>query len=786
MKFTAAQYAGILYALATTPFSASALPTESASSLRSRNDGAPQISGLASDKWTQALAKAQAAVAQMTLQEKVNMTKNAGNAGCSGNLFGVARLGIDPICFNDSPTGVAGSYRSSQYPAQVAYGATFNRFLAYDSGVAMGKEFKDTGVTNALAVVAGGPMGTTPYGGRNFENWSSDPYLTSVMTGKKVRGMQASGVQATSKHFVGNEQEYLRIGNPVGGYTGGNVTQTLSVKLSDAAMHETYMLPFAEAVREGSASIMCSYNKINGTDACEDPATLALLKSELNFPGFVISDWGAVRNATAGENAGTDVIMPFAPPGWANTTTTGGAITEARLNDQILRVLLPYYALDQDKDYPSVDFDRYVVDSSDHIYRAGVEAVTLLKNRDRSAGQQGGLPLGKQDVGVFGDAGQVPISLNQWGPIFADAPNNEMPTGYVSHGGGSGWSQAPFLVTPLDAMQERARKDKFYLEHFLFNTTAYPRSYSGPAGPATVYPFQADLARVDTAVVFVTKYSREGYDLHDLKLDRGGEDLIKAVASQNNDTIVVINSGNAIDMSGFVNHPNVSAIVWHYFPGQEGGKALSDVLYGDEAPSGRLPFTIAANVGDYDLSSLYNRTGPANVVLPSVTFSSESLTDYRHFDYNNITPLYEFGFGMSYTTFEMSGLSAVPKAAKNKPLVVKTNEVFLDSSADLYDQAAEVTVNVKNTGAIDAKEVVQLYISYPDSGTNMRPVRNLKGFEKVAVKAGGNTKVTISVTNKDLAIWNTERQGWEILKGTYTMSVGSSSRKLPLNATLTF
>jgi beta-glucosidase len=239
-------------------------------------------------------------------------------------------------------------------------------------------------------------------------------------------------------------------------------------------------------------------------------------------------------------------------------------------------------------------------------------------------------------------------------------------------------------------------------------------------------------------------------------------------------------------MSGFVNHPNVSAIVYHYFPGQDGGKALSDVLYGDAAPSGRLPFTIAQNVSDYDLSSYFNKTGTANIQNPSVDFVSESLTDYRYFDYNKIEPLFEFGFGMSYTTFEMSGLNVVKKASVNKPLVVKTNEVLLDHSVDLYDQAVEVTVNVQNIGSVDAKEVVQLYVSYPDSGTNKRPVKNLRGFEKVAVKAGGKSKVTISVTNKDLAVWNTQRQGWEILSGQYTLHVGSSSRKLPLNATLTF
>jgi beta-glucosidase len=239
-------------------------------------------------------------------------------------------------------------------------------------------------------------------------------------------------------------------------------------------------------------------------------------------------------------------------------------------------------------------------------------------------------------------------------------------------------------------------------------------------------------------------------------------------------------------MSGFVNHPNISAIVWHYFPGQEGGKAIADVLYGDVAPSGRLPFTIAKNISDYDLSSYFNATGTANIQNPSVDFVSESLTDYRYFDYNNVEPLYEFGFGMSYTTFEMSGMKAWKQASKNEQMVVKTNEVFLDSSLDLYDYAVEVDVDVSNTGAVDAKEVVQLYISYPDSGTNKRPVKNLKGFEKVVVKAGKKEKVTISVTNKDLAVWNTERQGWEILKGEYTLWVGSSSRNLPLSTKLSF
>lgn len=241
-----------------------------------------------------------------------------------------------------------------------------------------------------------------------------------------------------------------------------------------------------------------------------------------------------------------------------------------------------------------------------------------------------------------------------------------------------------------------------------------------------------------------------------------------------------------LQMSAFVNHPNISAIVYHYFPGQEGGKALSDVLYGDAAPSGRLPFTIAQNVSDYDLSSYFNLTGTANIQEPSVNFVSESLTDYRYFDYNNIEPLFEFGFGLSYTTFEFSGLNAVKKPSVNKPLVVKTNEVFLDHSVDLYDQAVEVTVDVQNTGSADAKEVVQLYVTYPDSGTNKRPVKNLRGFEKVAVKAGGKSKVTISVTNKDLAVWNTDRQGWEILSGEYILHVGSSSRKLPLSSTLNF
>lgn len=239
-------------------------------------------------------------------------------------------------------------------------------------------------------------------------------------------------------------------------------------------------------------------------------------------------------------------------------------------------------------------------------------------------------------------------------------------------------------------------------------------------------------------------------------------------------------------MSQFVDHPNITAIVFHYYPGQKGGKAITDVLYGDVAPSGRLPFTIAKDINDYDLSSYFNLTSRENIQGPSVAFSSESLTAYRYFAYNKIEALYEFGFGLSYTNFEYVNLKVNKKVVKLTPLVMNTSEVLLESDANLYDQAVELAAEVKNVGSVDAKEVVQVCVIYPDSGTNKRPIRNLRGFENVDVTAGSEFKVTIGLNNKDLSVWNTEMQGWEVLKGTYTLSVGSWSRKLPLNGSITY
>lgn len=297
------------------------------------------------------------------------------------------------------------------------------------------------------------------------------------------------------------------------------------------------------------------------------------------------------------------------------------------------------------------------------------------------------------------------------------------------------------------------------------------------------------------ALVFVSSYAQEGYDRRSLdvsamrcrftdeKVDRNGNELINHVANRCNDTIVVVNSVGQIDMSTWINHPNVTGVLFAYLPGMYGGDSLVPILFGDESPSGHLPFTIAKTVTDYDGGTLYNDTSAEGIVSPFTVFSEGSLIDYRYFDKNDIEPEFEFGFGLSYTTFDMYDIRVESNHIPDIAYVRETNEVFLNGTAlgqGLYDQSHEVYVSITNTGDMDAKAVVQLYVSFPDSSDTSVPVRVLKGFEKILVKKGQTVTQRISVRNKDLSSWSTESQGWYIQNGEFTFSAGSSSRDLPL------
>ncbi|GAA5901720.1 beta-glucosidase [Sporobolomyces salmoneus] len=740
--------------------------------------------------WSAAIEKARSIVAQMTFDEKINFSEfRTQGIVCSGQTHAISRFDIPSICFSDGPTGINSRF-SSQFPAQVTVAATFDRDLMYERAKTMGKEFRDVGIHTPLSLVVG-PMGRSVLGGRNFENFSPDPFLSGEAIRESIAGIQSQGVTGLVKHWFGNEQELARIGSNVGGYFPSNQTQTISSNIDDATAHELYIYPFAEAVRAGAGAIMASYNKLNGTLASEDPYSLkTLLKEELGFKGFILSDWGSAHNTVESALAGLDFVEAGSGPSiWGDNLRApiqNGTLPSDILDDKIVRVLTPYFALNQDK-LPEVNFSRIVTNKKHNevIRKISTSSITLLKN-NRTSSPTVGLPIANPRsillVGSAAGEGRYGIISNQAASIFFYTPDAPY-VGAITNGFGSGGSPAPYVVTPLQGIQERAREmDDFTFVDGYYSDNATEGAGSLPGGLSTVY-LDGRLAYPEEkkVLVFVTAVAMEGYDRENLDLINGGNELIEYVAARHSDVVVCISAPGPVNMP-FISHPNISSVVFSHLPGQEAGHALADVLFGDVNPSGKLPFTIAKEFEDYDLAAYYNGSVKA---FPETAFSEGVFIDYKYFDQQNTTPLYEFGYGMSYTTFNMSKLSIKSTSKAGRAAVSETNEKFFkdgknETCKGLYDISHTVTAVVKNTGKVAGAEVAQLYLTYPEATPNKMPVCNLRGFEKPFLQPGESKTVTFELRNKDLSVWDVTKQGWMLPKGEFKVSVGTSSRKLPL------
>ncbi|KAG8708414.1 hypothetical protein FRC09_001269 [Ceratobasidium sp. 395] len=735
--------------------------------------------------WEGAFKKARDIVAKMTVEEKVNLTTGLGaHTPCGGNTGEIPRFGIPSFCLQDGPTGVRPADFASQFPSQVTVAATWDRDLFYQRAYAIGSEFRDKGVHVALAPVTGGPLGRSPLGGRNWEGFSADPYLSSVGSYLSVVGFQDAGVVATSKHYILYEQETQR--NQYRPFPEYNVTHhplPISSDLGDAALHETYLLSFAEAVRAGTGSIMCSYNRINGSYGCENPDTLnRILKGELNYQGYVMSDWFAQWTNESAPLNGLDMTMPgtgFWGPKLVELVENGD-VPMARLDDMAHRILTPYYALGQDTGFPPLSFNTGGIHNKDYvstirgnknvnvqrdhyklIRKIGEESTTLLKNV-RSGG--GGLPLQRpQFIAVFGqDAGPNPGGLLVCGPTNL-CPGGSTNNGTNSVGGGSGATFPPYIVTPLEAIQARARQDGSQVNWLLDD-----HDLETAATNALI---------ADTSIVFTYAYQTEGNDRDNLTLWSNGDELIKTVASQCNNTVVVIHSGQQVLMEDWIEHPNVTAVLFAYYPGQETGNAITSILYGHINPSGKLPFTLARSEDDYPTNGIFDK----NVTDPHVSFDEGNLVDYKWFDAKKIQPRFEFGFGLSYTTFSYHTLEIRPTPGRPLDGIHHTNEPF-DGEGTLYDVAWTVTAEITNTGSVDGCEVVQLYLSYPED-QNSQPARSLRGFDKLCLSNGGTKSAVFKLRQKDIAVWDVVRQTWTLPKGRFVVHVGGSSLSLKLGTT---
>lgn len=737
------------------------------------------------------------------------------------NIAPIDRIGFKGLCLMDGPLAVRQAIHVSAFPAGLTTAASWDRNLINTRGQYLGAEFRGKGAQVYLGPVAG-PLGRAAMNGRNWEGFSPDPYLTGVAMEETIIGVQSQGVQASAKHFIGYEQETQR--NPAWTFDGGNTNpdanasdpESVSSNIEDRTIHELYMWPFANSIRAGVANVMCSYNRLNTSYACQNSKSLnGLLKTELGFQGFVVSDWGGTHAGVASANSGLDMTMPgpwsYVPitnttPSWFGGNLTNavnnGSVATARLDDMVRRVMTPYFQLGQDQDYPLVDpssgvypvvnsyepesywLDQWTASGSlgpngvnvrgNHsalIRTLGAAGSVLLKNVNAA------LPLkSPQLVGVFGNAAGDAAS----GAFYADE-NYEY--GCLPYGGGSGGGRFARLIAPLEALKTRVYADGGEVQYILNNTQLINPGADYEIGYAGVISPQPEVC-----LVFLKTYSAEGTDRTTLASDWNGDALVEAIASQCNNTVVITQS-TGINIMPWADHENVTAILASHLSGEEIGNSLVDILYGDYNPSGHLPYTIAYNQSDYDFAPVTSSVDdPTDLNAWQANFTERLLIDYRHFDYYNLSVQYEFGYGLSYTTFNMSSISIAPlfnSTPTSLPAGSSLNVTAPGGNADLWTALYKVSVTVSNTGAVAGATVPQLYVTLPSTAGEGTPVKQLRGFEKVQLAVNGSSVVEFELMRRDISFWNVTLQEWEIPSGNFGVKVGFSSRDLPLELAFT-
>ncbi|KAK3326335.1 beta-glucosidase [Apodospora peruviana] len=749
----------------------------------------PSPSMAGTGTWAEAFKKAQTLVSSMTLAEKLKLTSGTAVSrnGCSGVIPAIGRVNFTGLCLSDAGNGLRNTDFVSSWPSGIHVGASWNKALARERGEGMGGEFRTKGVNVLLGPVVG-PVGRVVLSGRNWEGFSVDPYLTGSLAFETITAIQGVGVITSTKHFIGNEQETNR--NPFGD------VESVSSNIDDRTMHELYLWPFQDAVHAGTGNIMCSYNRVNNSYGCANSKILnGLLKSELGFQGFVVSDWLAQHAGVATALAGMDMTMPGIGL-WGPKLTeavANGSVPESRIDDMALRTMAAWYQMGQNKDFPKpgigmpddMNKPHTIVDARNSTFRStlldgAVEGHVLVKNTNNA------LPLKEPKLlSLFGYSAKNPDQnqpgglLSPWtfgvsssnfteftagffnGGTYSTGTDPLAVNGTIYSGGGSGATSQSLTVSPFDAMVAQAYDD---------GTALF---WDFVAGEPNVNPMS------DACIVFGNAYATEGADRPGTQ-DAYTDNLIKHVADQCANTIVVLHNAGIRLVDGFVDHPNVTALIFAHLPGEASGKALVSILYGKANPSGKLPYTIAKKESEYPVVGPDLPTGKYKR-FPQSNFTEGVFIDYRHFDARNITPRYEFGFGLSYSTFSYGNLT-VQKSEMTEFAQFPSGEIVEGGQKDLWDVLVTVSADVTNTGEVDGAEVAQLYVQLPSSSSaeGLTPVRQLRGFEKPFINATQTARVEFQLTRRDLSIWDVERQSWSLERGEYGVFVGGSSRDLPL------
>jgi beta-glucosidase len=681
----------------------------------------------------------------MTQDEKVQLVHgaltsyNPGPNGEVGWVPGIPRLSIPDLGFEDGSVGVAsGMGQSTALPSSIASAASWDTALAYQYGTVIGKEMRAHGANVNL----GGNtnlIGREPRDGRTFETKGEDPLLAGSIAAAHTRGIQDQHIIAGMKHYALNDQETSRT--------------TANVLIDERSARESDLLAFEVGLAQSNAqSVMCSYNLINGTYACENSHFLnGVLKGDWSFPGFVMSDWYATHSSVTAAVAGLDQEQPdggYFVGGEDESLEVAiqkGDMLQSRLDNMVHRILRAIAAV-------GLFADPVVAGPIDAAGDAAIaqtveeQGVVLLKN----AGGQ--LPLNASslssiavigmhaDVGVLSGGGSAQVMPIGGAAIQTAAPN---PPGW----GSVIWDPSSPLLAIQAAIQAKA--------------PGVDVEFNDGSNTATA----AALAKSSSvAIVFVAVWTSEGMDLPDLSLTGNQDALVSAVAAANPHTIVVVESGGAQVMPWL---GSVSAVLEAWFPGQRGAQAIANILFGSVNPSGKLPITFPASVADLPRPVIPAPADPNSTAPFDVDCTIEGLNvGYKWYDSQNLPVLFPFGFGLSYTTFSISNLALAPNL----------------SPAALGFQ---VSFNVQNTGTVAGAEVAQVYLGLPP-GIGEPPLR-LVGWQKVSLQPNQQQQVTISVAASDpvhpLSYWDTSSSSWLNAPGEYTVYVGNSSRNVSVAGT---
>ncbi|WP_405584093.1 discoidin domain-containing protein [Streptomyces sp. NBC_01190] len=650
-------------------------------------------------------------MAQMTTAQKVSILHGNNSATpYIGNITGIPSLCIPNIGLQDGPAGVGdGVGGVTQMPSGNASAATFDDTLEQQYGAAIGAEFAGKGVQVALGPTLN--IVRDPRWGRSFESFSEDPYLNGRLAAADIRGIQSQGVMAEMKHVA-----VYNIENPAG-----------TVIVDKRTMQELYLPAFQAAIQQGSpAAAMCAYSIVNSVPACQNPDLLNTgLYQQANFGGFVTSDWGGTHSTVESANAGLTVEMPngYFYADFLAQAVANGTVSQTTLNTMVSRLLTQFFAFGLFDKASSGSHDATVTTPA-HVQVAlqgAEEGTVLLKNN-------GILPLSTattHSIAVIGWDGGA---------------------GVQSIGGGSATVTSSGTVWPITGIQNRVAGTGTTVQY----------------NDATNLSSAVTLARgSDVAIVFASdNYGNEEHDTTTLDLPNNGgstvsqNDMIAQVAAANPHTIVVLNNNSAINMP-WLN--SVAGVFEGFYPGQQIGTAMAALIFGDVNPSGKLPVTFPKSLADVPANTPAQWPGTNG----QVQYSEGLNVGYKWYDAKNITPLFPFGFGLSYTTFGFSNLQVGALSGGN----------------------ATVHVTVTNTGSRAGTDVAQLYVG--DPAATGEPVHQLRGYQRVTLNPGQAQTLTFTVSTHDLAYWNTGTSNWTTAAGTYQILAGDSSRNLPVTGTLT-